>query len=234
MTKTDGQSLRIKAVLFDVDGTLFSSEGIIHQVYGDEFSRMKEERGRPAVLPTLPEIMQQIGKPVVTIFSNLAPDLTDEERSLLSNRVLDNLVKRIGAGEGEHYPKVTETLRAIRGAGYKIFAASNGRFRYVEAILKANETISCFDEIPVLDNVRIKNKVELVQDTLVRHSIAAGQAVVVGDRAADRDAALSNNVRFVGCTYGHGSADELLGAAALIDEIARLPDALESLSIGAL
>lgn len=219
--------MKAKAVLFDIDGTLFSSEGIIHQVYSDEFTRFQKEHGRPSVLPTLPEIMAQIGKPVVTIFQNLAPELTEEERHQLSDRILTNLVNRILSGEGEHYPGVSETLREIHAGGIRIFSASNGRFPYVESILKANGTLPLFVELLALDNKVIRNKGELVSHTLSKHGIAASDAVLVGDRAADRDAALANGCPFVACLYGHGTMDELDGAVTYLQSIRELSGFLE-------
>lgn len=219
--------MKAKAVLFDIDGTLFSSEGMIHGIYSEEFLRMQQECGRPAVLPTLPEIMAQIGKPVVTIFQNLAPDLSEAERHMLSDRILQTLVRRILAGEGEHYPGVSETLQQLHKGGLRLFSASNGRYPYVESILKANGTLPLFVELIALDNKTIRSKGELVAHTLSKHGLSAGEAVLVGDRAADRDAALSNGCPFVGCLYGHGTMDELEGAVTFLQSIRELPGFLE-------
>ncbi|MCB1138568.1 MAG: HAD family hydrolase [Leptospiraceae bacterium] len=213
---------RFQAVFFDVDGTIFSSESIIKQVYHDNFQAFRQRTGKPQQLPALEAIMAQIGKPVRTIFDNLVPELTFEEREELSNEILSGLVKRIGAGEGHYYPGITETVHDLAGAGLKIFAASNGRKPYVDAILKACQIFDDFTEVPVLDYQTIHTKVELVARTMENHGLSAEQCVLVGDRESDRQAAIQNNVAYVACAYGHGDAEEHKDAIRIISEPAEL------------
>ncbi|MEQ9366443.1 MAG: HAD hydrolase-like protein, partial [Leptospirales bacterium] len=97
---------KIRAILWDVDGTLFSSEDIIHRIYQSTFEKYRALHGVPARVPVLEEIVAQIGKPVKTIFENLAPDVPEEQRYDLSLGILHGLVTAITAGEGEHYSKV--------------------------------------------------------------------------------------------------------------------------------
>lgn len=211
----------VRCVLFDVDGTLFSSEEIIHQVYIEEFSRTQQELGRPEKIPGKSEIIQEIGKPVPVIFRNLAPDLSQEEQDQVSARILDGLVRHILAGEGTHYPGARETIAELHARGLRLFTASNGREPYVRSILKANNLLSYFAGLPVLAG-SISNKTELVADFLVREGIRPEEAVLVGDRASDRDAALDNGVPFVACRFGHGTPPEWEGAVAVIDSITEL------------
>ena len=211
----------IKAILFDVDGTLFSSEGIIEQIYRNEFRKFNARYGKPAVIPGHDDIMAQIGKPVVKIFEALAPDLTVEERETLGEIILNELVTSILEGAGEHYEGVTKTIENL-SKKYRIFAASNGRLPYVEAILKANEIYTFFEAIPHVDNLNIKNKNELVSSILKNYNLKSDDAVLIGDRTSDRDAALDNKCYFIACRYGHGGEEEWKGAHAFIDSITDL------------
>lgn len=217
----------VRAVLFDVDGTLFSSEEIIHQVYIEEFSRTQRDLGRPAKIPGKSEIIAEIGKPVPVIFRNLAPDLTQAEQDEVSARILEGLVRHILAGEGHHYPGAKETIRDLHARGFRLFTASNGREPYVRSILEANKVIEYFSGLPVIGG-RITNKTELVSDFLLRESLSPAQAILVGDRASDRDAALDNGVCFAACRFGHGTPAEWEGAAAFLDNITDLSRLLPS------
>ena len=219
--------MEIDAVLLDVDGTLFSSEGIIFQVYEDEFREFHRKYGVPKKIPTLQEIMAQIGKPVIEIFQNLAPGLAERERDSLSENILNNLVRRIGAGEGDHYSGVFETVQKLSESGFEIYAASNGRFPYVNAILKKNGTLPFFKEVPAIDNVTIKNKNELVSYILQKYKISPERAVLIGDRNSDREAALVNGCKFIACSYGHGDKIEHEGAIFFLDSF---PDLLRYVS----
>lgn len=215
-------SSRFEAVFFDVDGTIFSSEGIIKQVYHDNFQAFRDRTGKPETLPTLDAIMAQIGKPVRTIFDNLVPELTFDEREELSNEILNGLVQRIDQGEGHYYPGITGAVHDLARAGLKIFAASNGRKPYVDAILRACKIHDDFTEVPVLDYETVHTKVELVKRTMERHGLSPEQCVLIGDRESDRQAALQNGVAYVACAYGHGDSEEHKDAIRIISEPAEL------------
>ncbi|MEQ8353115.1 MAG: HAD family hydrolase [Leptospiraceae bacterium] len=209
-------SSKFKAVFFDVDGTIFSSEGIIQQVYHDNFLAFQNRTGKPERLPTLDEIMAQIGKPVRTIFDNLVPELNFQEKEDLSNSILQDLVQRIENGKGHYYEGISRAVEDLAAAGLKIFAASNGRKPYVDAILKASRIDSLFTEVPVLDYQEIHTKVELVSKTMEKHGLLPAECVLIGDRESDRQAALQNGVAYVACAYGHGNSEEHRDAIRII------------------
>ncbi|MBL8021589.1 MAG: HAD family hydrolase [Leptospirales bacterium] len=221
----------VKALLFDVDGTLFSSEDIIHDIYIAEFSSAKERLGRPASIPTKTEVLDQIGKPVPIIFSNLAPDLTRAEQDDVSDRVLKRLVSTILGGGGHHYEGVRETLRELKGRGYSLYTASNGREPYVKSILTANEILDTFAGLPVIRG-DIQNKTQLVQRFLEDHNLRPEHAALIGDRTSDRDAAIDNGVPFIACRFGHGNEQEWKGALAFIDSIRDLLNLFPGVSLG--
>lgn len=209
---------KFRAVFFDVDGTIFSSEGIILDVYHDNFQKFQQETGKPERLPTLDEVMAQIGKPVRTIFDNLVPELSFEEKERLSNAILADLVSRIENGKGDYYPGITDAVKALHEAGLMIFAASNGRKPYVDAILKACGIYDFFTEVPVLDYKSIHTKEELVAHTLQKHGLMPEECALLGDRESDRQAALKNSVAYVACAYGHGDAEEHRDAIRIIQK----------------
>lgn len=213
----------VSAVLFDIDGTLFSSEDILYDVYHNALKQFQEKYGRPEKLPDLPTIMQQIGQPVKKIFQNLVPDLSEEERDQISNQILVDLVDRIDAGEGIRYDGVFDTIKTLADSGIRIFAASNGRKPYVDSILKSLEVTDYFEAVPTIDNVRIMNKNELVASILDDFNLLPENCIIVGDRDTDRDAGLFNKVNFVAALYGHHtSLNEHDGAIATIESFSEL------------
>ncbi|MCE9597911.1 MAG: HAD hydrolase-like protein [Spirochaetia bacterium] len=215
--------VQVRAILFDVDGTLFSSEEIIHDIYIAEFSAAKERLGRPANIPTKPEVLDQIGKPVPIIFSNLAPDLTRAEQDDVSDRVLKRLVSTILGGGGHHYEGVRETLHELKARGYALYTASNGREPYVRSILTANQILGTFAGLPVIQG-NVQNKTQLVTRFLEDQKIKPEEVALIGDRTSDRDAAIENGVPFIACRFGHGNEKEWEGAAIVVDSIRDLLD----------
>lgn len=216
----------IEAVFLDVDGTLYSSEPIILDIYRQCFTRFQKEYGMPATIPTLDQIMEQIGRPIREIFANLAGDMPVEKQEKLGESILHELVAEISKGKGQHYPGTFETVRSLKDNGYRIFAASNGRYPYIEAILKYAGIFSFFEDVTAVDNKKIFDKNQLVQTLLQEFHIEPSRAIVVGDRKSDRDAAFFSGAHFIACSYGHGSPAEWEGAIAVIDSFENLLDFL--------
>ncbi|GIX40364.1 MAG: phosphoglycolate phosphatase [Leptospiraceae bacterium] len=210
---------KIKNIFFDVDGTLFSSEHMLEEVYHQSILEFFKNKNYKKKLPTLEEILQYVGLPVKEIFENLLPDLDESERQEISNNVLKILVQRIENGEGLHYDGVEEVIKYLYNKNYKIFAASNGRKPYVEAILKVNQIYDYFYDIPCIDNQTIFNKIELVQKTIEKHHLKPEECVIIGDRASDRIAAEKNHILFIAADYGHGEQSERNGAILHISSI---------------
>lgn len=213
-----------KAILFDIDGTVFSSEDIIGPTYEAEFKKFREKHGRPARMPDHPLIMDQIGKPIRQIFENLAPDLNMEEREELSEQILHGLVQSIFSGGGFFYDGILEAIQELHRRGYELHAASNGRRPYVESILEKGGVIDLFKTIPVVDNQSIHNKDDLVAHILKENNLKAEEALMIGDRHSDRLAALRNQVDYVACLYGHGAPEEWEGAVIRLTEASQLLD----------
>ncbi len=219
----------IRNILFDVDGTLYSSEGIIHEVYRDEFARWKEEFGKPDSVPSLEAIVAQIGRPVPQIFAALAPELSVEEREGLALRILERLVERVGRGEGEHYLGAADMVRLCYKRGMRLFTVSNGRYAYIEAVLRAGGVRACFEAVPHLAGMGALDKDELAVRVLEAYQLRAEETLLVGDRASDRDAARKIGVKFIACSYGHGHSEEWEGAHWIADRPSEVLSGIESL-----
>lgn len=216
----------VRAILWDIDGTLFSSENILASTYRKAFLDFQKNTKQKIAIPSLPQILNEIGKPVKEIFKNLTPGLKTKEQEKLSLAVLAELVRLISLGGGSYYAGMPSTLSRLHKRGYLFFSASNGRYPYIEAILRASECVHYFPEIEFINYKNIKNKSELVAHILKKRKLQAQEALLVGDRQSDRDAACDNGLAFVACTYGHGHASEWKDAALLIRSLQELEEHL--------
>ena len=71
---------------------------------------------------------------------------------------------------------------------------------------------------------RFAKKTELIRHVLDLHGIDAADAVMIGDRRHDAEAARANSVVAIGVLWGYGSRNELVLAGA--DPICDTGDAL--------
>ncbi|EMF82303.1 haloacid dehalogenase-like hydrolase [Leptospira weilii serovar Topaz str. LT2116] len=206
---TDFSVDSIQALAFDVDGTLFSSEGMILEVYRDSIQNFSKTFEIQIDLPSRDQLMMEIGKPVKTIFRNLLPQLNEKQRDIISDSVLRFLCERIKNGEGEFYPSVKETIESLTRKGFRILAASNGRKPYIETILGVAGVLSYFDPILVLDNERIKTKGEILKEYIKQNDFKPDEILMIGDRLSDHEAARQNGCPFAFCSYGHAPPGEI-------------------------
>ncbi len=219
--------MKKKYVFWDIDGTVFSSCDILVSTYREAIEQLNQKYAIQLPVPTLASILSCVGQVPATIFRTLFPDwthLNQIQQKELSDSILDLLVCKITAGEGEHYPFVNEVFASLHQRGHVFFAASNGRLPYVKAILQKNQTIQYFFEISGVGEKKtdFKDKTELLLTTLKKYQIATDDAVMIGDRESDGLAARQAQVAFIACEYGHGTPVEWEGAIHRITDIKEL------------
>lgn len=200
--------MRYEYFALDIDGTIFSSEEIIYPTYKEAIDRYNATQGGSLECPVRERIMLEIGKPVKKIFENLFPLLPETGRDTLSDSVLDILCERISHGEGEYYPAVSATIEAIAARGGKILVASNGRRRYIEAILDYCKVLSYVVHPTYIDGVKIKSKNDIML-SYAAIGIPVAKMLMVGDRLSDFEAARAVRCDFAWCEYGHAPTGEI-------------------------
>ncbi len=200
---------KIRLIAFDIDGTIFSSENIISEVYKDSIENFSQSTGIHIEMPSHDEIMLQIGKPVKTIFKNLLPHLAEHYRDKISDSVLQFLCERIEKGEGYFYPMVEETIQSLKKKNFVITAASNGRRPYVETILKKSNVLGLFDDLAILNYNDLNTKGDILKYYKKKFGLDGEEILMVGDRASDRDAAIDAGTPFAFCSFGHATEREI-------------------------
>jgi phosphoglycolate phosphatase len=217
---------QIQILAFDMDGTIFSSENMISTTYKLAIERYIQSTGKTLKIPSIEEIMREVGKPVREIFQNLLPNLEEIERENISNQVLNILCEKIYLGEGEYYPKAYEVLSFLKSRGLKLVSASNGRRPYIEAVLKKLGVLGFFEPLVVLDYVKIKHKGEILTHYIKTYKVESKEIVIIGDRNSDYQAALYANCPFVFCEYGHAEFGEITSYSKKISCLEELPTVL--------
>lgn len=203
----------IRAALFDLDGTLYSSAGILGASYREALDGVLR-------VPTEEEVLRFVGRPVREIFAALYPDADEATKERAAARVLTVLVEKIRAGGGEVLPGAREALAACAARGVKRGIVTNARREYMEAVIERCgfevEAAVCDGDDPAA------GKGGLAARLLAGWGIPPEEAVLVGDRRGDEEAARSIGCRFVGVA-GHGGADEVRDADVLLDDLTEFP-----------
>ena len=211
----------MKAVLFDLDGTLTDPrEGITRSI-----AHALERMGREP--PPLDDLCFAIGPP---LRASLATLLGEDRRETVE-QALAHYRERfadVGLFENAPYDGIAELLAALRGSGTRLFVATSKPLVYADRIVRHFGFDAHFEAVHgcELDGTR-EDKRDLLAHLLATHALAASPDIaMVGDRGVDMSAAKLHGLRGLGALWGYGSRSELLDAGA--HDLAESPEALRT------
>jgi len=215
---------------FDLDGVIYSSEPFLGEAYREAIANVNLRR--PNSFPRVPstrEILDHVGWPVPVILARLFPAVEAAAVDLLYAETLEVICARVERGEGILFPGVLDTLAHLQQAGFRLVVASNGRRRYIEAVLSSYGIAHHFAPLITVDGGAVSSKAEILRAYIGQEGLTPEQAVMVGDRASDVEAAVGVGCRFIGCDYGHGYRGEIEGAGPVVPSFSELPEAIATI-----
>ena len=199
---------QLKAVLFDLDGTLTDPREGITRCIAYALERMGIEP------PALDDLTFAIGPPLRRSLARLLNDETPEavERALALYR---ERFADVGLFENAPYAGIVEALREVSARGATLYVATSKPRVYAERIVRHFGLDAHFEAVHgcELDGTR-EDKRDLLAHLLPHHGLDARHAAMIGDRGADMIAARHHGVRAVGVLWGYGSRQELAEGGA--------------------
>jgi HAD superfamily hydrolase (TIGR01549 family) len=204
---------QIKVIVFDSDGTLLDTRGLIVQGY-------KKVLGRHGLEHLADEtyIIKRLGKPVKETYQQLLAGqhagLKSDELAIEHDVVQDNLTHLI-----KPYIGLNEMLNHWKGMGIKLCIFTSGSKHHIERNFKAagiDNAYGVFDAIITSDDkIARKPHPDTILELLKRVNVPPHLAMVVGDHMYDAIGGHQAKVRLtVGILHGFGEAHELLSAGA--------------------
>jgi phosphoglycolate phosphatase len=171
--------------------------------------------------PSDDELATYIGPPLRGTFATLL-DTSDAERIEEALRLYRQRFADTGLYENKVYDGVPAMLDTVGRVGCEAYVATSKPAVYAERIVSHFGLGHHFRKVygAELDGRR-DNKAELLAHLLATEDVRSGQAVMVGDRAADIIAAKANEARSIGVLWGYGAEAELTEAGA--DMLCRTP-----------
>lgn len=192
-------------VVFDLDGTLVDTIGLIVASYQHAFTTVLGHPWDEA------EIKTWIGTSLIGAMRRVAPDDADEvyrEYTTWNDANTERLIKQ--------YPGVNELVRDLVAAGVRIGVATSKREEPAHQALR----LSGLDEVPLLvhhDTVdEHKPSPKPLLAALRELGAEPSQAVYVGDAAVDITAAHNAGMAGVAVTWGAGTREAIAAADPLV------------------
>ena len=208
-----------RAVIFDMDGTLFRTDLILGISLEDTFEDL---RGRGEWEGETPLALYRsiMGAPLPKVWETLLPQHSAEARARVDAYFLERLVDNIRQGRGALYPHVEEVLRSLVEQQYALYIASNGLVQYLSAIVQYFGLDRWVTETFSIERIESLNESDLVAHIVAKHGITSG--AVVGDRLSDIAAAKHNGLVAIGCRFDFAQPEELAQAHVVIDDLLEL------------
>ena len=207
-----------KAIIFDMDGTLFQTNLILEPALEATFDVLRKNGYWVGETP-IEKYREIMGVPLGVVWETLCPEHKEEQR-IQSNRIFqEKLISLIEMNKGALYKGVEETLCAL-SKHYPLYIASNGQQAYLDAIVKIFKLDRYVERVYSIDRIATGNKSELV--TLVKEENNINSGFVVGDRSSDILAAKDNHLLSIGVRFDFAQEDELSLADYIVDSFGEL------------
>lgn len=187
----------MRAVIFDIDGTLLDSVDLHARAWVEAFAHFGVETG-------FAEVRRQIGKGG----DELMPVFLSEERIAREGETIEayrsDLFKRRYLSEVRPFPGVRPLFEHIRSAGLKIALASSGKRSEVEHYTEILEIGDLVDVATSSDDAdRSKPHPDIFEAALAKlDGVPPDAIIVVGDTPYDAEAAAKAGLRTVGLLCG--------------------------------
>ena len=208
-----------KAMIFDMDGTLWDSVDSIVVSWNAALQQM----GETDVTVTRPQIMSLMGNTMDVFARTLFPHYTPEKGAQwidILGQIENEFLSRYGAvllGD------VKGVFARLREMGYGVYIVSNCQDGYIQTFLQVSGLGDCFVDFTCSGMTGL-GKGSNIRLLMEKHQIT--RAVYVGDTQGDYNACQKAQVPFIHASYGMGTVEQ---PVPCINCFAELPAALERL-----
>lgn len=209
----DGVS--VKAVLFDIDGTLVDSNGFHVEAWDEAFRSHGTDVPRAA-------IAGQIGKGGDLLVRTLAPDLPDAQGEAI-REAHDAIFKADYLRRVRPFPQARALIERVHARGQRVVLASSASRAELDHYVDLLGIGEMIDAATSADDVeQAKPAPDIFGTALKKAGVAPDEARAVGDSPFDIESAGKAGVRTVAVLSGGFSPDALKDAEARFADVAEL------------
>lgn len=209
-------------LVFDYDGTIHDPVRIFAPAFKDTFGKYIAEHGGKPEEWTDRRIASWFGVSMDIMYADISPYVEKEKLGELMDAMSINVRARMFSDERTLYSGAEEMMSELKKCGFHMILFSKCDRQHIERQRRALPLDYYFDDIfctgdfgdAGTDKALVFPKIEL---------LFSGHYIIIGDRKQDMDIAQSCGFPSIGCAYGYGGEDELIGATAVAENISDIP-----------
>ncbi len=202
-----------KAVIFDLDGTLWDSSRSCTEAWNIVIGRYPDIDRRI----TLGDMHSYMGKTLDRIAQLALPEVQEPLRTEIMTGCVQFEQEYIAMHGAIQYPKLRETLELLR-RDYLLIIVSNCQDGYIQCFLDYSGLWELFGDFESAGGTGL-TKGENIRLVIERNSV--DKAVYVGDTQGDLDSADYAGIPFIRAAYGFGSMNRAVPEIRSLPELPR-------------
>ncbi len=196
-----------RTLLFDFDGTLADSFGVVQEVFYELTNHPRIED---------PEAIQQFRRlPILKVARELGVTPWQMPRLLVQGRKAMNRHMH----EVKPFPGIVDALRTLHESGHVMYILSSNSAQNVDQFLKANGLNRCFER--VYGGVGLVGKTSAIRKVLRHNKLIAKDCLYIGDETRDIEGAKRAGIQVISVAWGYNDAELL--QQSVPDALAQTP-----------
>lgn len=201
----------VKAIIFDMDGTLWDSAANVAKSWNEILS----VQGISDIVITEQNIKDVMGLPMDVIAAKLFPEVSPKRQMELMDLCGDYENEYLKKHGGKLYPELVETLGSL-SESLDLYIVSNCQKGYIESFLEYYGFEKYFKDKLCWGDTNLE-KGETIKLLMEKNNIS--KAYYVGDTQGDCDSAAHAGIGFIHAAYGFG---QVSSADAVIEKFSDL------------
>ncbi len=192
--------MQYESLIFDIDGTLWNSTGIVAQGYNIQLRR----EGLDHLCVTAEDLQKLFGKTMREIADIMLASIAQDRRYDIMERCMDTEQEYLHAHPCQvGYPGVKETLLELK-KNHRLFLVSNSQKGYPEIVIQKMGLEGIFEGHLCYGDTGT-SKGQTILELMRRYRIQS--ACYIGDTQTDYQATLDAGIPFIFCAFGFGSPE---------------------------
>lgn len=194
---------KIKNVIFDIDGTLWNSTGVVAKGW----QKAVDELGYSKAHIEAENLKKEFGLPMNIIADHIFFDVSEQSKK---DELLELCCKYehecLEANEEDiSFEGIVETIREL-AKEYRLFIVSNCQKGYIELVTAKLDIVDFIEDYLCFGDTGL-TKGETMSMLMEKNGLKAEETVYVGDTAGDKKATEDAKATFVYADYGFGELE---------------------------